>query len=307
MISRPRPSIRALALPLLLAVLCTGCATGASPRYGNKHLGAPLGTAQWMASAEAAERSGDMEQALLMYVNAATDDPKNPELHYRVGRIQAAKGNVAPASDAFRRALGLSPSHAGALEGMGLLLLQAGKNDAAKKMLDSALAQEPTRWRTLNGLGILADLRGDSADALAYFRRAIAQQPDRAELLNNIGYSYYLTDQIEAAQYYFERATTMAPDNRMGWSNLGLVHARQANYPEAVRALERIMTPAEARYATAYVCLLTARIDDATPLLEEAVRLSPSYFEPAQLALQQVADRKRAKPTRPAKRSGAGQ
>lgn len=299
MIFRTRLWFRSLALPLLLATLCAGCATTPKPMAQNKeHLGAPFSTAQWLTAAERAERSGDAEQALVLYVNAATDDPKNAELHYRVGRIQAAKGNVAPASDAFRRALALSASHAGALEGMGLLLLQSGKNDAAKKLLDSALAQDPMRWRTLNGLGILADIKGDSAEALAYFRRAVAQEPNRAELLNNIGYSYYLADQIPAAQHYFERATTVAPENRMSWSNLGLVHARQANYPEAVRAFERVMTRAEARYATAYICLLAARIDDAVPLLEEAVRLSPSYFEPAQLALRQVSDRKGAMRTR---------
>lgn len=278
-------------LPLLIAAFCTGCAT-TKPRPTLKgHLGVRVATAQWIASAERAERSGDGEQALLMYVNAATDDPKNAELHFRVGRIQAAKGNVAPATDAFRRALALSPTHAGALEGMGLLLLQAGKNDAAQKMLDSALAQEPTRWRTLNGLGILADVGGDSSRALAYFRRAIAQQPNRPEPLNNIGYSYYLADQVPAAQHYFERAAAVAPDNRLAWSNLGLVQARQARYPEAVRALERVMTPAEARYATAYFCMLAGRIDDAAPLLEEAIRLSPSYFEAAQAALRQVTDR----------------
>jgi Tfp pilus assembly protein PilF len=289
---------RVLALCLALALLSAGCSTTprratSPPSAPKKHIGAPIATAQWLAAAESAERNGDDEQALLMYVNAATDDPRNAELHYRVGRIQAGRGNAGPASDAFRRALALSPTHAGALEGMGLLLLKSGKNGPARKLLESALKQEPTRWRTLNGMGILADLDGDSASAMHYFRRAIAQQPSRAELLNNIGYSYYLANQITAAQHYFERATTVAPARRTGWSNLGLVYARQAQYPEAVRALERIMSPAEARYATAYVCLLDARIDDAVPLLEEAVRLSPAYFEAAELALKQVSDRNR--------------
>lgn len=277
---RGRSPVRAAALVAL--ALCAGCAT---QRGGDDPQLAAL-----LAAGQNLELAGAHDEALVQYVKALQLDEHAAEAHYRIGRVHAALGSVPTSRQAFERALVEAPGHAGALEGLGLLDLEAGQREAAAARLHKALAREPGRWRSYNGLGVLADLQGKHDLAQAYFRQGLKARPADLTLLNNLGYSLYLDGQVAEAQREFERVVAADPKNGKGWSNLSLVLTRQGRYPAAVQALERIMTPAEARYSVGYVCLIDGRLTDAERLLKESIRRSDSYNPAAHQALKRVRD-----------------
>lgn len=275
---------RTLSLAMLVLFLGGCAAQAAKPVPASANL---------LTAGERLEASGDYDGALVQYVQALGSDDAGgmaAEAHYRIGRVHAALGNVATARDAFRRALGLAPEHAGALEGLGLLQLAAGDRAGAQLLLKKAADLDGTRWRAQNGLGVLADLAGDHALAQSYFNAVLSARPSEAIAMNNLGYSYYLGGQLDAARGEFERSVAQDPQNQKGWSNLALVQTRQGQYGQAVASLERIMSVPEARYSVGYLCLIDGKLSEAGRLLEDSIRRSDRFEPQAQAALQRVHD-----------------
>lgn len=266
-------------------LLAAGCASQAAVKEPDAE-----SEKQALAAGYAAERQGDYESALVDYVKALADNPDNAETHFRIAQVHRVLGNTATAAEAYQRALKLDPGHAGALEGLGLLLLEQGKRDAAGELLHKAASKDNTRPATFNGLGILADLDGKHDLAQAYFGHALELRPHSGLLLNNLGYSYYLAGDYGTAQDYFEKTLALEPTNRNGWSNLALVHARRGDYAHAVECMEKIMDQPSARYSIGYIAMLDGKLADAEKLLVAAIRRSTSYNAPAQAALKRVRD-----------------
>lgn len=245
-----------------------------------------------LAVGERAEMAGDLDAALVEYVRAlGLDEPDaatSAEAHFRVGRVHTALGNSATAREAYRRALAGAPEHPGALEGLGLMALEAGERPVANALLHQALARDAGLWRSYNGLGVLADLDGKHELAQGFFGEALKARPDEVSVLNNLGYSFYLDGKPELARQQYEQALRRDPRNEKAWSNLALVHTRQQHYGEAVLTLERIMDPPEARYSIGTLCLLEGRLPEARRLLEDSIRVSNRYEPRAQAALKRV-------------------
>lgn len=275
------PLRRWAAAALLGAVGLAGCATsGPTPQQIEQQ--------NMLAQGERFESAGAYDEALLQYVRLLGTDPENVEAHYRIGRVHTALGNTATARDAFQRAVAKDPDHPGALEGLGLILLEENQRDRAASLLHQALAKDARRWRSYSGLGVLADLAGKHGLAQAYFESALKLKPAEATVMNNLGYSLYLSGRVPEAQRQFERVLVRDPGNRKALSNLGLVLTRQGQLPRAVQTLEKIMTPAEARYSVGSICLMEGRLEDAERLLRESIRRSTSYDPAAHAALKRV-------------------
>ena len=214
--------------------------------------------------------------------------PRNADLHFQAAESQVAIGKISDAALTYRRVLALQPDHAGALQGLGLLLLKQAQYEPATTLLQKAITADPKAWRSMNGLATMADLRRDYASARDYYARALAIQPDSPVLLNNLGYSRYLAGALDDARGYFERAIAIDPQYEQGWRNLGLVMARKGQLREAVRAFSQTMPEAEAAYTTGYVCMLDNRLSDAQNMFQRAIDLSPSYYTDAEEALARV-------------------
>ena len=272
---------------VLALLLAAGCASQAAVKEPDAET-----EKQALAAGIAAEQQGDYEGALVDYVKALADNPDNAETHYRIAQVHRLLGNTATAAEAYQRALKLKPDHAGALEGLGLLLLEQGKHDAAGELLHKAASKDDSRPATFNGLGILADLDGKHDLAQAYFGHALQLRPNSALLLNNLGYSYYLAGDYDTASTYFDKTLAIEPGNRNGWSNLALVHARRGEYTRAVECMEKIMDGPSARYSIGYIAMLDGKLADAEKLFVAAIRTSTSYNAPAQAALKRVRDEK---------------
>lgn len=279
------PSFTTKAWPAVaLTFLLSACASTGS----RSDLSPDVEAQQYLRSGMTAAQNGQHDLALSEYVKGLAVQPRNAELHFAVAESQAASGKLSEAAITYRRVLSLQADHAGALQGLGLLLLRQAQHEPATELLQRAVAKNARAWRSLNGLGVLADLQRDYTTAKDYYNRALAINPNSPVLLNNFGYSRYLAGSLDDARGYFERALSIDPQYEQAWRNLGLVMARKGQLREAVRAFSQTMPEAEAAYSAGYVCLLDNRLSDAQTMFQRAIGLSPSYYADAEEALAQV-------------------
>jgi Flp pilus assembly protein TadD len=268
---------------LFLGACASGPATSAkhdSPESLFLSQFADLSTDEMISAADRALQRGDIERALMLYVQVLQVDDR-ADVWFKIGRAEAHLGNVEAASGAYEQVLKRDPDHAGAHEELGLKYLSARQPEAARRELATAVALDPKRWRSQNGLGLLADIRRDHAAAVYHYQAALELNPQSAVLLNNVGYSYYLAGDLARAANYFESALQVDAGYRKAIANLGLLKARQGRYRDAIGILERTMDGPQVFNDVGYVALLHGDLDSAEWLFTEALRLSPSYFQTA--------------------------
>ena len=243
-----------------------------------------------VASAEEARQRGDLalrqgntDLALYQYIQALEleKDGDHVSTLVRIGAIHASRDNTQLAEIAYQRALVINPDSTSALTGLGLVLLKKRENARAREVLTHSLQVANQQWRAHNALGILDDLEGEHQSAIAHYKQALNIHPKSPRLLNNLGYSYYLSDDRQKAVALFKRALDEDPDYERAWQNLGLVYARDEKYSAAVDAFSHTMDPAQAYNDVGYLSMLDGRYELSEAFLEEAIKLSPSYYQTA--------------------------
>ena len=241
-----------------------------------------------VAAGDAAFREGDTDKALFEYTLALKKGGDDADVLYKIGLIHAARDNTQLAELAFRWALKDQSDHAGALTGLGILLTNKRQYRQAEKTLQKAVGLNPRMPRAYNALGVLADMGRDYPQAQAYYQKALAVAPSSPGILNNLGFSRYLDGKPDAAIAAFESALKIKPDYRRAWRNLALVYAREEKYRQAVDALAKVEDLHKAYNDVGYVAMVGGRLSEAESFFDEAMRLSPRYYQLADANLQRV-------------------
>ena len=276
--------------PLLLAVasIAAGCATGEAgtkppkdPAAARAEMVKKLSPEEIMQAGDEAALRGEYERAVTMY-NQAIEAKPSADLFYRIGWIYSRLAKKSLAAQAYAHALEFDANHAGSNEELGLLYLEAKQRDRAAAHLKRAVAVDPQRWRSHNALGVLADATHDYTGAIAHYQAALAVRPASAMLLSNIGYSHYLSGELDEAGKYYEQALVVQPGYKPAVANTALLHARRRNYDKALTIMTGVTGAAQANNDIGYVAYQNGDLEVAERLLNEAIRLSPSYYETAQ-------------------------
>jgi Flp pilus assembly protein TadD len=292
------------AVIVLIAAALGGCATTfqsaehsgaqreekvvAEPQTKKAKNDAQADAAASVASADEARRmaaeayaAGDLDTALVMFVEAASLDPQDSHSLYAIGAIHENRGNQDQAVRAYRRAVEVNPQHALAQQQLGAAQLRARDLDAAQASLNAALAADPKLWRAHDLLGVIADMHEQHEQAVAHYSSAIALQPSEASIVNNRGYSYYLSGDYDAAEADFRLALKIDQNYGRAWQNLGLVRARQQRYDEARGMMERVVARHVAANDVGYIAMLNGDYPEARALFTNAISLSPRFYPTA--------------------------
>lgn len=244
------------------------------------------------ARATQALREGSTDLALYLYAQAVKLDPQDAESFYMIGSIHEQRANPELAARAYTRVLGLEPEHAPALQGLGIAFFDIRELDSAQEVLSRAVSVDSTLWRAHNVLGVLADSRGDHAAATQHYSHALVWQPRSASILNNRGYSNYLAGDLGAAAEDFLAVVEIDPNYNLAWQNLGLVYARQRKYGMAISTLSHVVSRHAALNDVGYIAMLDGDFDAASRLFDEAIRVSPRYYETAEQNVVELEQRR---------------
>jgi len=228
-------------------LLAQGDAAGALPMLAQAASDAPSDPTARYAYAQALWQTGDKDQALLQYREAARLSPKT--LLYRTdlakalaatgknnaeaidefeaavaiepgpGSLQAlatlysSAGNSAKALDALRRAAVVAPNSAVIQQDLAHALEKAGNNGQAIEAYEKVLALNP---KATNSRGLLADLlfrENRKDEAIDLVRDGIAQNPQAPRLHRDLASLLERSDRIAEAIAEYREYARLAPQS----------------------------------------------------------------------------------------------
>jgi tetratricopeptide (TPR) repeat protein len=159
-------------LPLLLALLLTGCAL---PRV--IVLNDPLDARQHNDLGVAYERRGETDLALREYDRAAAQAKEWARPLINRGNVEAGLGRWREAQKSYRQALRREPLHAEAMNNLAWALLQTQEPEEAREWARKAVAAAPGEPAFLDTLAGIELARGDVAAAREAVERGLELAP----------------------------------------------------------------------------------------------------------------------------------
>ncbi|NTX63011.1 tetratricopeptide repeat protein [Myxococcus sp. CA051A] len=137
------------------------------------------------------QRQNRGAEALSLLREAVARAPKDQALLYVQGAAFERQGDVAGAQARMRAVLEVEPDHAAALNFLGYLLAQTGRDlDEAERLVLRALELRPDTGAFLDSLGWVYFRRGDYPRAVEALERASSLSPDEPVILEHLGDAY---------------------------------------------------------------------------------------------------------------------
>jgi tetratricopeptide (TPR) repeat protein len=196
-------------------------------------------------TAEAAERSGDLEAALDIWRNLSSIDAIRPDYLCKLGRVARRLGRWADAEQAFLGAIGIDKTFSFGMTMLGHLFLARTDGD-----------------RLTN-----------AKKAKVWLERAVEEAPSQFSLIY-LGSAYLRLGEREAAKKVFSRSIDLYETYNDPYYNLGILCTDDGQRIESER-LHRIAI-AEAHYNLGLLLADDGQNIEAEKLLRRATQLDPN-------------------------------
>jgi predicted O-linked N-acetylglucosamine transferase (SPINDLY family) len=188
-------------------------------------------------------------------------------------------GQFDRAERSYRTVLGKNPKHGDALNLLGMLLAQTGRDEEGAELMRRAIAIAPNFAPLHANLGETYRRQKKFDLALAALKRAIALDPRFPEAHNNLAATLGDMARWDESLAAAQRAIALRPGFAGAEFNFGNSLAGVGRHEEAIGAFQRALA-AQPGYADALINLGTAlqnarRIDEAIAAFAEATRLKP--------------------------------
>jgi tetratricopeptide (TPR) repeat protein len=157
------------------------------------------------------------------------------QLYYNQNRLDQALG-------AFEASAARDTDPVPALTMTGMILVQQGKREAARKRYEEVLAINPEAAVAANNVAwMLADAGEDLDRALQLALTAAASLPDTPEIMDSLGWVYYKRHEARLAIAQFERCVQKAPRIPEYHHHLGLAYVQAGDLVRGRASLQRAL------------------------------------------------------------------
>ena len=256
--------------------------------------------------AEVEQQQNNLKKALFYYIQALEFDKEDVDIFCQIGKIQNNLNRPELATRAFKQALTIKPDHIPALAHMGIYYLQHKNMEKAKEVLERTVKLDQQRLHinvsfkrfialdsespllAYNALAVLSDLNSRHEYAREIFTILIPISENTSLIYTNMGYSYYLSHHYTLAESYYKKALDVNSSFARAKLNLGLIYVRTGQYNKSIQLFKQVMSVAEAYNDIGYFLLLDGRYQEAKYFLQNAIDLSPTYFEKSHINLENV-------------------
>ena len=147
-------------------------------------------------------------------------EPRRPQPQwqdlYALGHKLQQRGGLAAASDAYRRAAELNPTHSWILYDWGYVLALQGDQAGAVEKYRRAIELNPKHPYAYYDLGYLLHRRGDDEGAITNFEIARQLNPTNPFVYHDLGHLLEKRGEIGRALQMYRRAVEVGPDSRAG-------------------------------------------------------------------------------------------
>lgn len=236
-----------------------------------------------MERATLLHRSGRLEDARRLYLEASQSAPDFAEAWHRLGLIAQATGRLDEAADFMTRAARLDERQPLFFFSLGQVLQDQNKLEEAERLYRQALALDPNLAPAYNHLGVVLQNVQRFDEALQCFREAVRIHPGYARALNNLGNLLRSRGELPEAIACFREAVRLNPDYRLALVNLGKAMQDSGDMAGAeesyLQALKLDPNDFETCSSLASVQLMQVKLDQAEQSYRRALALEPDRVE----------------------------
>ncbi|HUB23897.1 MAG TPA: tetratricopeptide repeat protein [Tepidisphaeraceae bacterium] len=237
-----------------------------------------------MKAAIGLHKAGRLHEAEAIYRRVLAEHPKIPDALNLLGVIAGQTGRNAAAIELIQAAIAIAPATADYHTNLGHAFMAARMPEKAAGAFEEALRLHPGDAEMLLNL---ARSRCDSdkfAEAIDAYRAALKMQPRRADLLTSLAIALRKVGQVDESLEIFQQALALERRRAEIWLEQGISLGMAGRLNDAVDSFQRAvqLSPDDANI---YYNLGTAlyklnRPDEAIVALQRAVAICPGNLTP---------------------------
>jgi Flp pilus assembly protein TadD len=192
-----------------------------------------------LAQANLLVRAERYDDAIGLYQELVSKDPKSADLLFRLAETYRRKGDLNTAIDHFRRSSQAAPNDTLPLLQLGLLMDGTGKRDQSKPIYEQILRIQPNHPVALNNLAYIKAEEGVDLDqALTMAQRARQAMPNSTDVADTLGWIYIKKNLSDEAVRVFRELTQKEPANPTYHFHYGMALIQKGDKLQAKRELE---------------------------------------------------------------------
>ncbi len=197
-----------------IGLLYLACAAldWARPRVGRDiFVATPVALLLLGAAVAAHARSAVWHDSETLFRDTIAKNPRSASMHYNLGLLEQARGDINDALAEYRIVLGIDPAYPKAHVNLGVIAEKTGDRQRALDEYMLALAADPRNPEAHNNIGLLFLAAGRTDDAIAQFQAAIGAAPDFTQAHINLGYVYGKKGMYQEGLREFQTAFALNP------------------------------------------------------------------------------------------------
>lgn len=243
--------------------------------------------ADLMAQAQRKYQEGLLDEAILLYSQAAAQDPTNVTPYVHWSFLLTLRRHTGEAVEKARQAVGIAPSSAQALAALCMALdWDAGAGDQARLLeaLRTCLSAADLDPQYAEAHAYLAEVYADlgrTSQALESARLAITLNDSSVFAHRDLGYVLEKQRKFREAVAEYQRAVQLHPRLAQPYIDLGRIYTTQNKSKDALAAYEKatIVDPGSAHAFDTYGWTLFQQgsYEQAAMLFKKATEADPSY------------------------------
>jgi Tfp pilus assembly protein PilF len=236
----------------------------------------------------AAFQAGDLAGAKQAFTAASRADPRAPAPLYSLGTVLEHQGDVSGAQQQYKAAVAVRPDDPVAIGAYALSLAMSGHLSEADSYLTNQQQKHANSAPITTYLSEVKSMESDSGTAQQLAQDALRMSPDFKPAMVAIAHDHYRAHRTELAKYalqavldgFGESSPPRDKDNADAHLIRGLIDeeeglraAAMADFDAARKARPDLV---EALIHLGVMKLQAGNVQEATPLLESAVKFAPT-------------------------------
>ena len=219
----------------------------------------PTDALAWANLGNAYRKLSMPDSALWCYRQASDRDSTNEKYANNLSVLYMEQNDYLGAEYAIRRVVALSDTAYGARATLGLICLNLGKTDEAKKVLDEAIKIHPDQYLAYYNRGLVEETLADTAAALADYHTAVKYAPGNRDAYTRIVQIYQWSGQTLSAIDAARRWQREDPNSATAIFLEGTCHYMVGEYKLARSTFERVLLLSPKDALTMYYLASTHR------------------------------------------------
>jgi len=253
--------------------------TGGASGAGGNDAGA--GVEARFHDAVARHRTGELDEAQGLYESILRDQPDHADSLHMLGLVALEKGHYEDAKRFIGDAVGIDEANAFYQNNLGETRRVLGEFKEAAECYRKAIELEPGYSQAHNNLGMTLFPLGEHERALTAFKEALRIAPNEPGIHNNLGVALEAMGRLDEAITHFRRSLEIAPEQVEVSNNLGAAMLARGELDEAERYLSAAaaVNPdlANVQFNLSRLNLARGNFDPAIAAARKAIELNPRY------------------------------